>query len=86
MGTPYVLWGAAVWLQLVGTVIGMRALVLGRVPGRRLQRYVAQPRVWGVGVLMLVACVFSSVFVAVIGVGLIVLGHVRTPARAEVGD
>lgn len=79
MGAAFVLWGVAVWLQLVGTVVGVRALVLGRVPGRRLQRYVAQPRVWGAGVLLLVACVFSSVTVAVIGAGLIALGHVRTP-------
>ncbi|MFB6989842.1 hypothetical protein ACFC0C_05700 [Streptomyces sp. NPDC056178] len=61
---------------LCGAVLGIHGLLLGRVPGRRLQRLVKRPRVWGAGALLLVVGVFWSPTVAVIGVGLLAIGHV----------
>ncbi|MCX5006610.1 hypothetical protein OHB05_28905 [Streptomyces sp. NBC_00638] len=66
-------------LLVLGTTIGMYALALGRVPGRWLQRNVENPRVWGAGALLLVAAVFSSRTVALIGAGLITLGYLKKP-------
>ena len=73
------LWCAGIALVVLGTIIGMYALVLGRVPGRWLQGNVENPRVWGVGALLLVAGVFFSRTVALIGAGLITLGYVKKP-------
>ncbi|MER5386862.1 hypothetical protein ABT040_42640 [Streptomyces sp. NPDC002688] len=72
-------WCAGIALLLAGTTVGMYALALGRVPGRRLQRNVEHPRVWGAGALLLVAGVFFSRTVALIGAGLITLGYVKKP-------
>jgi hypothetical protein len=66
-------------LALTGAVLGIHALILGRVPGRWLQRHVMRPRVWGAGALLLVGGAFWSPTVAVIGVGLVAIGHVRAP-------
>lgn len=68
-------------LALTGAVLGIHALILGRVPGRRLQRHVKRPRVcvWA-GALLLVWGAFWSPSAAVIGVGLVAIGYVRTPA------
>lgn len=81
MGTAFsaVALGVAValfTLWLVCAVLGIHGLLLGRVPGRWLQRHVRQPRVWGTGALLLAVGGLSSPTVAVIGVGLIALGHV----------
>ncbi|MET9903452.1 hypothetical protein [Streptomyces sp. NPDC006446] len=73
------LWCAGIVLLVLGVITGMYALVLGRVPGRWLQRNVENPRIWGAGVLLLVAAVFSSRTVALIGAGLITLGYVKKP-------
>ena len=70
----------AIALALTGAVLGIHALFLGRVPGRWLQRHVRRPRVWGAGALLLVWGAFWSPSAAVIGVGLVAIGYVRTPA------
>ncbi|MBP2583753.1 hypothetical protein J3A78_004231 [Streptomyces sp. PvR006] len=63
----------AVWFT--GVVLGIHALLLGRLPGRRLPRYVRQPRLWGTGAV-LVSCVgFGSATLFVVGLGLVALGH-----------
>ncbi|MET9896910.1 hypothetical protein ABZZ47_43450 [Streptomyces sp. NPDC006465] len=72
-------WAAVAALQLAGTAIGMYALILGRVPGRWLQRNVEHPRIWGAGALFLAAGVSYSSTVAIIGAGLITLGYLNTP-------
>ncbi|GHD57599.1 hypothetical protein GCM10010317_045680 [Streptomyces mirabilis] len=67
-------------LCLTGTVLGIHALLLGRLPGRRLARRVRQPRLWGLGA-MLVACLgFGSATLFVIGLGLVALGHTVKPS------
>ncbi|MFD6276007.1 hypothetical protein ACFWFI_10615 [Streptomyces sp. NPDC060209] len=63
-------------------VIGIHALLLGRMPGRRLPRYVRQPRLWGAGALLMLASWYArSPSLLVIGIGLIALGHVAKPTR-----
>ncbi|MEU2899980.1 hypothetical protein ACWC4E_23670 [Streptomyces sp. NPDC001273] len=47
------------------------------MPGRWLRRHVRRPRVWGAGALLVVVAGFSCPTVAVVGVGLVALGHVR---------
>ncbi|MFF9277749.1 hypothetical protein [Streptomyces griseosporeus] len=62
-------------------VLGLHALLLGRVPGWRLARPVKQPRLWGSGALLvLVSWHARSPSLCAVGVGLIALGHVRGPA------
>lgn len=59
------------------TVVGIHALLLGRMPGRRLPRYVRQPRLWGLGAsLVVVSWNAGSPSLCAIGVGLLALGHV----------
>lgn len=72
-------WTAVAALQLAGTVVGIYALVLGRAPGRWLQRNVEHPRIWGAGALLLAVGMSFSSTVAIIGAGLITLGHLNTP-------
>lgn len=72
-------WLAITALQFAGFVVGMYAFALGRVPGRWLQRNVEHPRIWGAGASLLAAGVSFSSAVAVIGAGLITLGHLKTP-------
>ncbi|MGW3875184.1 hypothetical protein ACWD95_39095 [Streptomyces sp. NPDC005069] len=61
-------------------VLGVHALLLGRMPGQWLTRLVRQPRVWGAGaLLMLVSWNLRSPSLLAIGVGLVALGHVVKP-------
>ncbi|MFE4689374.1 hypothetical protein ACFRH6_04870 [Streptomyces sp. NPDC056749] len=61
-------------------VLGIHALLLGRMPGRWLDRVVRQPRIWGAGaLLMLLSLDMGSPSLLVIGVGLVALGHVAKP-------
>ncbi len=85
MGTAFatiVLAGAvpliALWLAC--SVLGIHGLLLGRMPGRWLQRHVRQPRVWGAGGLSVAVGGLSHPTITVIGVGLIALGHVMEPS------
>ncbi|MFD4897930.1 hypothetical protein [Streptomyces sp. NPDC058411] len=69
-------------LAIAWAVLGVHALLLGRMPGHRLPRLVRQPRVWGAGaLLMLVSWNQGSPTLLVIGIGLVALGHVMKPAR-----
>jgi hypothetical protein len=71
-----------VTLALAWIAIGVHALLLGRMPGRLLQRYVRQPRLWGAGALLMVLSwsTYSPSLLA-IGVGLVALGHIVKPTR-----
>ncbi|MCT9106106.1 hypothetical protein N4G69_10765 [Streptomyces mirabilis] len=61
-------------------VLGVHALLLGRMPGRRLPRLVRQPRLWGAGALLvLVSWNLESGTLFVVSLGLIALGHVVKP-------
>lgn len=66
----------AIVLALAGAVLGIHALILGRVPGRWIQRHVRRPRVWGAGALLLVWGAFWFPSAAVVGVGLVAVGYV----------
>lgn len=66
-------------LCLTGTVLGIHALLLGRLPGRRLARWVRQPRLWGVGAVLVSCLGFGSGALFVIGLGLVALGHTVKP-------
>lgn len=69
-------------LALSWAVLGVHALLLGRMPGRRLPRLVRQPRLWGTGaLLMLVSWSVRSPSLLAVGVGFVALGHVRKPGR-----
>jgi hypothetical protein len=69
-------------LAVIWAVLGIHALLLGRMPGRWLQKRVRQPRLWGAGaLLMLVSGNSQSVSLLVIGIGLVALGHVVKPTR-----
>ncbi|MFE2267412.1 hypothetical protein [Streptomyces griseosporeus] len=61
-------------------VLGLHALLLGRMPGRRLARLVKQPRLWGAGALLMLMGGNVSPSLCAVGIGLIALGHVRGPA------
>lgn len=70
----------AVVLGIVWTALGIHGLLLGRMPGRLLQRHVRQPRLWGAGaLLMVVSWSAHSPSLLVIGIGLVALGHVVKP-------
>ncbi|MFJ3921302.1 MULTISPECIES: hypothetical protein [Streptomyces] len=58
-------------------VVGIHALLLGRVPGRSLRYRVRRPRIWGAGVI-LVALTWSldSLSVCAVGIGLMAIGYV----------
>lgn len=69
-------------LGIVWAVLGVHALLLGRMPGRWLQQRVRQPRLWGAGaLLMLVSWNGHSPSLLTIGIGLVALGHVVKPTR-----
>ena len=72
-------WAVVVALKLAGTAVGMYALALGRLPGRRLRRNVEHPRIWGAGALSPAAGVSFSSTAVIIGAGLITLGHLPPP-------
>ncbi|MGP3753117.1 hypothetical protein B046DRAFT_06947 [Streptomyces sp. LamerLS-316] len=78
MGALFLLIALAIALA----VLGVHALLLGRLPGHRLPRLVRQPRVWGAGaLLMVVSWNQGSPTLLAIGIGLVALGHVMKPAR-----
>lgn len=69
-------------LVIVLAATGVGALLLGRMPGQWLQRRVRQPRLWGAGaVLMVTGFSLNSLPPAVVGAGLVVLGHVVKSPR-----
>jgi CHASE2 domain-containing sensor protein len=67
-------------LWIVLAVIGVHALLLGRMPGPWLQQRVRQPRLWGAGAILILISWNRSPTLLVIGIGLIALGHaVKSP-------
>ncbi|MFJ8798799.1 hypothetical protein [Streptomyces sp. NPDC102487] len=63
------------------TMLGIHAVLLGRMPGPRLAGWIRRPRLWGVGVLLMVCSArFGGATALVIGLGLVTLGHVAKPA------
>lgn len=75
---PLIAMVGAIWLACA--VLGLHALILGRMPGRWLQRHVRQPRLWGAGALFVAWSGFEHPSFLVVGIGLIALGHVVKPA------
>ncbi|MFJ7493117.1 hypothetical protein ACIQZB_18065 [Streptomyces sp. NPDC097727] len=73
--------GVALVTAAIGwAVLGVHALLLGRMPGQWLDRLVRQPRLWGAGaLLMLVSWNLDSPSLLAISVGLVALGHVVKP-------
>jgi hypothetical protein len=69
-------------VAIIWAVLGVHALLLGRMPGQQLPRRVRQPRLWGAGaLLMLVSWNLRSASLLVVGIGLVALGHVVKPRR-----
>jgi hypothetical protein len=69
-------------LAIVLAVIGVHALLLGRMPGRWLQQRVRQPRCWGAGaILILISWNLRSPSLLVVGGGLIAIGHAAKSPR-----
>lgn len=69
-----------VTIAIIWAVIGAHALLLGRMPGRRLQQRVRQPRLWGAGaLLMLASWDLRSPPLLVVSIGLVALGYVKKP-------
>lgn len=67
-------------LAVVWAVLGVHALLLGRMPGPWLQQRVRLPRLWGAGVLLMLASWnVRSPSLLTIGIGLVALGHVVKP-------
>ncbi|MET9731373.1 hypothetical protein ABZZ79_12170 [Streptomyces sp. NPDC006458] len=63
-------------------VLGIHALLLGRMPGRRLPRLVRRPRLWEAGTLLvLMSANLESPSLLAVSIGLIALGHVVKPTR-----
>jgi hypothetical protein len=69
-----------VGLWLTCAVLGIHGLLLGRMPGRFLPRHVKRPRVWGAGALLVAIGGFTFPTLAVVGLGLVVIGHVTADA------
>lgn len=74
---PLVILVGTLWLA--GVVLGLHGLLLGRMPGRWLQRHVRQPRLWGAGALLIACAGFEHPSLTAVGVGLVALGHVVKP-------
>ncbi|MEU9875025.1 hypothetical protein [Streptomyces phaeochromogenes] len=74
---PLVILVGTLWLACV--VLGVHGLLLGRLPGRWLQRHVRQPRLWGAGALLVACGGFERPSLTAVGVGLVALGHVVKP-------
>lgn len=69
-------------LAVAWAVMGIHALLLGRMPGRWLRRHVRQPRLWGLGaVLMVLSGGIHSPSLLAIGIGFVALGHVVKSTR-----
>ncbi|OQD55913.1 hypothetical protein BM536_015930 [Streptomyces phaeoluteigriseus] len=84
MGTGLVGFGvlglALIVAAITWTVLGIHALLLGRMPGRRLPRLVRQPRLWGAGALLVpLSANLESPSLLALSVGFIALGHVVKP-------
>lgn len=62
-------------LAFAWVVLGVHALLLGRMPGNWLQRHVRQPRLWGAGALLMVVS-WNAESLSLLAVGLVALGHV----------
>ncbi|MDX3458016.1 hypothetical protein PV396_39765 [Streptomyces sp. ME02-8801-2C] len=74
-GFGFILLGLVVLgLAVAWVVVGVHALLLGRVPGKRLPWRVRQPRLWGAGALLMLFNGGSPSLFAV-GVGLVALGY-----------
>jgi len=66
-------------LVLAWVVVGVHALLFGRMPGKWLPRRVGQPRLWGAGALLMVfsgSAGSQALSVLAVGVGMVALGHV----------
>ncbi|WP_329534686.1 hypothetical protein OG568_37045 [Streptomyces sp. NBC_01450] len=74
---PLVLLVGTLWLACA--VLGVHGLLLGRMPGKWLQRHVRQPRLWGAGAPLVACGGFKHPSLVVVGIGLIALGHAVKP-------
>lgn len=74
---PLLILVGTLWLACI--VLGLHGLLLGRMPGRWLQRHVRQPRLWGTGALLVASGGFEHLSLTVVGIGLVILGHVAKP-------
>ncbi|MFJ9203041.1 hypothetical protein [Streptomyces flaveolus] len=54
-------------------VIGVQALLLGRMPGAWLRQRVWQPRLWGAGAILILISWNGSPTLLVVGFGLVAL-------------
>lgn len=78
----FVLGVMAFVLVIAWAVVGVHALLLGRVPGSWLRRGVRQPRLWGAGALLILfSGIGDSPSLLAVGIGLVALGYVVKPAR-----
>lgn len=69
-------------VAIVLAVLGVHALLLGRMPGHWLPRLVRHSRLWGAGaLLMLVSWNLHSPSLLAVGLGLVTLGHAVKPTR-----
>ncbi|MGA5385806.1 hypothetical protein ACPCUT_15355 [Streptomyces pseudogriseolus] len=67
-------------LGMAGLWAGTHALLHDRVPGRRFNRIVRNRRLWGAGLLVVLSSVlFLSWAPAVIGLVIMIAGHVIRP-------
>ncbi|MGX1541302.1 hypothetical protein [Streptomyces adustus] len=67
-------------LAVTWAVLGVHGLLLGRMPGNWLDGKVRRPRLWGGGaLLMIVSLNAHSPSLFVVGIGLVLLGHVVKP-------
>ncbi|MDW4910527.1 hypothetical protein RB628_35665 [Streptomyces sp. ADMS] len=79
LGVPALLLFA---LAFAWVVVAVHALLLGRMPGRRLPRLVRQPRLWGAGALLVPVSGYArSPSLLAVAVGLVALGHVMKSQR-----
>lgn len=69
-------------LAIILEVIGVHALLLGRMPGPWLQQRVRQPQLWGAGAILIPTSLnLRSLSLLVVGVVLIALGHAAKSPR-----
>ncbi|MFJ2563948.1 hypothetical protein ACIQ8G_15675 [Streptomyces sp. NPDC094154] len=62
-------------LAVAGVVLGVQAVLFGRISGRWLRWRVREPRLWGAGVLLLIVGWFAAAEIAVLGAGLVALAY-----------
>ncbi|WP_371661412.1 hypothetical protein [Streptomyces sp. NBC_00280] len=64
-------------LAFAWVVVGLHALLLGRMPGKWLSRLVRQPRLWGAGAMLVVVSGYArSPSLLAVAFGVVALGHV----------